>query len=348
VAQAKVVPVQSAALSFRNGGVVDKILVKVGDHVTVGQPLVRLDLRDQQAALDQAKADLQQAQANYDDLHSGATPSEVAVAAAQVRQAQAQLRATNGSVTSDDMRAAESQVQQAEAQLARLSAGPRATDLQAAEAQLNQVQAQLQTQRDQLSAAKTSAQLQLQQATDALTQAQSRYATAKQNWQYAQDTGRDPITPWLGTDPKGGKIPNKLSDAQKQQYYDATVQAEAAVHSAESAVQSAQVAYDTARQAEVSGIKAAEEQVTSAQASVDRLHAGTDADQLDAARSQVACARANLAKLQGDQRGGTVEAAQAAVEGQYSPGLAGDGHLRRVAGTPVAGKSHADRRLWPG
>jgi HlyD family secretion protein len=314
VAEAKIVPVHSAALSFPSGGVVGKVLVQADDRVQAGQPIAALDTTTRQAQLAQAQAQLAQAQASYQNLLNGASPQEMAIAEAQLAQAQAQLRTTSGGVTPDDLGAAEAQLAQAQAQLTRLSAGPKATDLRAAEAQLAQAQAQLQTDRDQLSAAKTNAELQMQQATDAFTQAQSRDATAKQNWQYVQDTGRDPITPWLGVDPKTGqKVPNKLSDAQRQQYYDAFVQAEAALHSAESAVQSAQVTYDTARQNEVTGTQAAEEQVASAQAGVDKLRAGADADQLAAARAQVAGAKANLNKLRGDQRGGTVEAAQAAV-----------------------------------
>jgi HlyD family secretion protein len=315
VAEAKVVPVQSAALSFLSGGIADKILIHAGDQVQAGQPLAALETTIQQAAQAQAQANLAQAQASYQELLDGATPQELAVADAQLRQSQAQLRTISGSVTPDDLAAATAQLQQAQALLARLTAGAKASDLRAAEAQLQQSQAQLQTQRDQLSAAKTNAQFQMQQATDALTQAQSRDATAKQNWQYVQDTGRDPITPSLGVDPKTGqKIPNKLSDAQRQQYYDAFVQAEAAVHSAESAVEVARVTYNTARQVEVSGIQAAEDQVTSAKASLDKLRAGADADQLAAARSQVSSAKANLQKLQGDQRDGTLAAAQAAVD----------------------------------
>jgi HlyD family secretion protein len=315
VAEGKVVPVQSAALSFSSGGIVDKVLIHVGDQVQAGQPLATLDATLQQAALAQAQANLAQAQASYQDLADGATPQELAVAEAQLRQSQAQLRTANGSVTPEDVVAATAQLQQSQALLARLTAGTKATDLRAAEAQLRQSQAQLQTQRDQLSAAKTNAELQMQQASDALTQAQSRYTTAKQNWQYVQDNGRDPIAPSLGIDPKtGAKIPNKLSDAQRQQYYDAFVQAEAAVRSAESAVQAAQVTYDTARQAEVSGIQAGENQVTSAQANLDKLRAGADADQIAAARAQVSSAKANLQKLQGDQHDGTLEAAQAAVD----------------------------------
>lgn len=315
VAEAKVVPVERAALSFASGGIVDKLLIHAGDQVQAGQPLVALETTLQQANLAQAQANLAQAQASYQDLVEGATPQDLAVADAQLRQSQAQLRTASGSVTSDDLAAATAQLQQSQELLARLTAGAKVADLRAAEAQLQQAQAQLQTQRDQLSAAKTNAELQMQQATDALTQAQSRDATAKQNWQYVQDTGRDPIAPTLGNDPKTGqKIPNKLSDAQRQQYYDAFVQAEAAVRSAESAVQVAKVTYDTARQAEVSGIQAAENQVTSAQANLDKLRAGPDADQIAAARAQVSNAKANLQKLQGDQHNGTLAAAQAAVD----------------------------------
>jgi len=315
MAEAKVVPVRSAALSFEGGGVVEGVLVKVGDHVHAGQPLARLDVSLQRAGITEAEADLAQAQANYQDLLNGATPEEVTAAEAELRQAQAQLRTASGSVTSNDLRSAEAQLQQARAQLTRLAAGPKTTDVRALDAQLNLARANLQTERDRLSAAKTNAQLQMQQAADALIQAQASYATAKQNWQYIQDTGRDPINPWLGTDPHSGKkIPNKLSEAQRQQYHDALIQAEAAMHSAERAVQIAQVTYENARQAEVSGIQSAEQQVSNAQANLDKLRAGADPDQLAAAHAQVASSQANLEKLQGDQRGGTLAAAQAAVD----------------------------------
>jgi HlyD family secretion protein len=47
---------------------------------------------------------------------------------------------------------------------------------------------------------------------------------ALRNWQYVQDTGNDPVIPT--TVGSGGKSkPNKLNDTQRQQYYDAFVQA---------------------------------------------------------------------------------------------------------------------------
>jgi HlyD family secretion protein len=87
VAEAKIVPVQSAALSFQAGGIVHKVLVKTGDHVQSAQTLAWLDTTPQLAAVGAAEADLAQAQPNYQDLRSGASPEEMAVAEAQLRQA---------------------------------------------------------------------------------------------------------------------------------------------------------------------------------------------------------------------------------------------------------------------
>jgi HlyD family secretion protein len=315
VAEGKVVPVQSAALSLPTGGVVAEMLVAEGDHVAVGQALLRLDRAQATAEVAKATAQLAQAQAAYEQLRASARPSELAAAEAELHAAQAQLRQAEASVTPADRAAAAAQLQQAQAHLSQLRGGPKGTDLQAATAALAQSQANLATQRDQLSAAKTNTQLAIDSAAGALTQAQSNYSTALQNWQYVQDTGRDPINPALGVDPKSGdKIPNKLSDAQRQQYYDAYLQAEAAMHNAERAVQQAQVAYEAARQAEVTGIQMAEQQVVSSQASLDKLRAGAENDELAAARAQVASSSASLDKLSGAQRDATLDAAHAAVD----------------------------------
>lgn len=321
-------PAQVVTLSFASPGRVTEVLVKVGDLVAPGAVLARLDTRDLQLRVAQAAAQLRQIQASRDKVAAGATPAERAAAEAQLAQANAQLRQTQGSVTAADLRAAEAQLAQAQAQLARLTGGPQSTDLRSAEAQLAQAQANLQTQRNQLSAGKTNAELQVQQATSALTQAQSRYATALQNWQYVQDTGNDPLTPTVPDSTRPGQSkPNTLNDAQRQRYYDAFVQAEAALHSAEQSVQQALVAADNARQAEVSGIQAAEQQVALAQASLDKLRAGAEPDQLAAARAQVASALANLNKLRGDQRGGALAAAQAGVAQAQA-------NLERIVGGP--------------
>jgi HlyD family secretion protein len=312
VAEAKVVPVQSAVLSLPGGGIVAELLVAEGQRVQAGQTLVRLDRARADAQVAQAEAQLAHAQAAFEQLGGGATPQEAAAAEAELHAAQAQQRQTAGSVTRADQAAAAAQLQQARAHLAELQAGSKATDLRSAGATLAQTQANLTTQRDQLSAAKTNAQLQMQQRVTGLTEAQAEYATAKRNWEYAQETGKDPNAV---IDPTTGKKTHlKLDDRQKQQYHDAYVQAEAAMHSAETAVTQAQVAYDTARAAEISGIQAAEQQVAQAQAALDQLRAGASADELAAARAQVASSQASLDKLRGDQRAGALDAAQASVD----------------------------------
>lgn len=313
VAEGKVVPFQHALLSLPTGGIVSAIGVAEGDRVADGQLLVSVDRARAQANVAQAEASQAEAQAAYEKLRAGATPEEIAIAEAHVHTAESQLRQTNGSVSSADRRAAAAELEQAQAHLAELQAGPKNTDLRAAQAQLAQAEASLAAQRDQLSAAKTNAQLQVEQRVNDLTRAQAAYATAMQNWQYVQDTGNDPLN--VAVDPKTGKRTRvNLNDQQRQQYYSAYVQAESTLRTAETAVQQAQIAYDTARQAEVSGIQLAEQQFASSQAGLDKVGAGADADVLAAARAHVAGSRANLDKLGGEQRTGAIGAAQAMVE----------------------------------
>jgi len=303
-------PRAQADLRFAVDGTVTQILVKPGDKVQAGQPLARLDDADLKLQLEKVQADLKQAQADEQDLMRGATPQEIAEAKARVAQAQGQYQQTAGHVTKADIAAARAKLDAAQARLAAILSGH--TDVSDAEMALQQAQTQLASKRDQLSAAKTNAQLQMQQRVNDLTEAQADYATAKRNWDYVQETGKDPNAV---LDPKTGKkVHLKLDDRQKQQYQDAYIQAQAAMHSAETAVQQAQVAFDTARQAEVSGIQAAEQQRASAQANYDKLRAGADADELAAARAQLASSRAGLNKLDGEQRSGALAAAQASVD----------------------------------
>ncbi len=314
-ATGQIAPVQVVNLSFAGAGRVAQVFVRVGDAVEQGQPLARLDTRELDLRLAQAEAQFAQAQASLDRLLAGASANEIAAAEAQLAQAAGQLRQVEGSVTTSDMRAAEEQLRQAQARLDLLLAGPRTSDVQAAEARIREAELTLERQRNQLSAAKTSAQIQLDQAVNQLTQAQSRYSTAKQNWEYVRDTGADPIIRSVADPSRPGQTkPNTLNDSQRQQYYDAFVQAEATLRNAENAVAQAQVSYDNARQAEANGVELAEGQLLVARATRDQLFVTPDPDVLAAARAQVASARAALDRMRGDQRSGQLEAAQAGYE----------------------------------
>jgi HlyD family secretion protein len=266
---------QDADLVFNTQGTVDQVKVKEGDKVKKGDVLAILDIRPFDNALHQAEA---------------------ALAAAQAQEA-----ALNDPPKSADAAAARAQLQQAQAALQSVRQGPKAQDLQTVDAAVALSETNLQSTRDKLSQAKTAAEAGIQQAVDALTQAQARYAQAKNNYERARESGKDPVAPSKGTDPTTGKdIPNKVNDAQLESYYSIFVQAEAAMHQAETNVQQAVIAAEEARKAEILGIQSAEQQVSQAHAAADKLRLPPDKAQLAAAQAGVAQAQAGLARLQPD------------------------------------------------
>jgi HlyD family secretion protein len=300
-------PREIVNLSFQAGGAVAEIAVQVGDRVQAGQLLARLDGRDAQFRVDQARAQLNQALANQQRVRGGASAAEVAAAEAQLAQARAQLRQTQGSVTAQDLTAARAQVDQARAALESLTAGPRSTERDQAQAQVDQARANLQTQRDSLAAAKVRAESQLSQAANTLRDRQAEYQRV-----YWDNRERE-----QQLDRFGQELPQEALDAE--------LAALRAVENAEGALAQAQLAAEQARQNEISGIAAAEAQVRNVEAGLSRVESGADSDQIAAARAQLAQAEANLSKLLGDQRGGALAAAEAAV-------ASAEANLERVSG----------------
>ncbi len=266
----EIMAAQDADLVFNAQGTVAEVRVEEGDAVKKGDLLALLDTRPFDQALHQAEAALASAEAQEAALTEAPRSADAAAARAQLQQAQAALQ----------------QVLQ----------GPKDQDLQSVDAAVGLSQTNLQSTRDRLSQAKTMADAQIKQAADALTQAQARYAVAKNNWDRVQDTGNDPINPEnCGTT---GCEDNKLNDSQRENYYSAFVQAEAAMHQAENAVQQSLVAAEEARKAEIIGIQAAEQQVTQAQAAAEKLRLPPDQAQVAAAQAGIAQARAAQARLQ--------------------------------------------------
>jgi HlyD family secretion protein len=307
-------PAQSIELPFQADGQVRDVLVRLGDQVRAGQPLARLDDHDLRLQVQQAEADLKTAQARLEAAqHGGATQQELAQAGAQLASSEAGLeRARTGNITAADIREAEASLRTARAQLDALK-NPSSDKVSAAQLALTEAETGLQRTRDELSAAKTNAESELNKSVAALTQSQSSYSTAKQSWTYVQDTGKDPVNPST-TNAKGEKVDNKLSDAQRQEYYDAFVKAEAALRSAEETVKQAQLSYDTARQKEVVGVQEAEARIANARQQLDAL-LHPNANALTQAEAAVTQAQARLDKL---RQGGTradVAQAQAAVDG---------------------------------
>ncbi|GIW07163.1 MAG: hypothetical protein KatS3mg060_1968 [Dehalococcoidia bacterium] len=84
-------PGGQANLSFGTNGRLAEVFVKVGDEVTAGQPLAKLDTGDLELALRQARASLASAQANAAETSAGPKASELASAASAVTSAEANL-----------------------------------------------------------------------------------------------------------------------------------------------------------------------------------------------------------------------------------------------------------------
>jgi HlyD family secretion protein len=299
------------------------VLVKEGQQVQQGASLAKIDTTDLDQQVLQAEANLKSAQAALSALKAGPRETDIRTAKAQLEAAQIQLRQQQqGNARASDLASARAQLRTAQADLAVLK-NPGPDDLSAAQLRVSQAQASLQSTRDGDSAAKTRAELDLSRAAQALTQAQSRYATASQSWQYVQDTGRDPVNP-SKTNAQGKSVPNTRNDPQRQQYNDAFVQAQAALRSAEDAVTQAQIAYDSARQKEAADVPLAEQQLADAQHQLDALQHPTP-QKLAAAEAKLAQAQAQLNQLSGGTANdvaisqSTVEQRQAALDALMAP-----------------------------
>jgi HlyD family secretion protein len=297
---------------FQQAGTITAVDVAVGEQVSAGQTLATIDVADLTLALQQAQANLTAALASYEQVKSGTTtPQDLASAQASLDSATAQLQQTiTGSATKVDIQSATAQLGAAQAQLDALK-NPTAADRSAAQRAIDQAQIALQSTRDSASQAKTNAQLAMEDAVNALTQAQSKYALAQSNWQHVQAEGTDPTNPTT-TDASGSKKKNKLNDAERAVYYDAFIQAQAALASAENNVTQAQVSYDTARQSEVTQVAQAEAAVQDAQAQLDAL-LNPSASDLAQARAAVTQAQASLTNLKTGGTAADVAQAQASV-----------------------------------
>jgi len=310
-AAGEVVARRSADLGFRLPGTVLEVLVEEGDTVRAGQELARLDTAELELQIQQAEAGLAGAQANYERLLEGASPEDVAAARAQVAQAQAQLQTTQGSVTGQDIAAAEAALQQALARQAEVRSGPKAADVTQAQAGVDQARANLDIQRTNLSAAKTNAQLQIEQAANALRDAQKAYSDIYWSNRNLEDQlARFDL-----------ELPDELVEAEEQ--------ALRQVQSLEARLEQTKLAYEQARQNEIDGLAAAEAQVRTAEASLARVLEGATADLQAGADAGVAQARATLDRLRGEQRAGQLAAARAGV-------AAAQANVARVTADPSA------------
>jgi len=181
-------------VSFKQTGVLTEVDVKVGDKVTTGQLLARIDSMTQQAALAQAQASLASAQANLQTTQSPLTSAQVAQLQHQVSNAQqsyndtvASVNATNqadaATVASDQAKVnadcpSGAQCSQEQAQLANDKTKQNA-DAISGQSRINSAAQQITSARDNLA-------VQTQVKPNALASGQAQVASAQAQVQSAQ------------------------------------------------------------------------------------------------------------------------------------------------------------------
>jgi HlyD family secretion protein len=320
----QIAALRDSALTFVTSGTVATVNVAEGQQVQAGDVLAALDTADLEQGVVQAQANLKSAQADLTELKAGPGKTELLTAQNQVKGAQIDLdNLTKGNATAGELASARAQLRAAQANLNALK-NPTEDDRQEAQQAVQEAETNLQSTRDKASLSKTQAEIQLRQSTYSLTQTQASYGTAKSNWEFVQATNQDPSNP-ESTDSAGNKTENKLTDGQRQQYYDAYIKAEASLHSAEDNVKSAQLSYDNARQQEVIDIQNAEQQLATAQRQLKALLNPTPAA-VASAEAQVLQAQNQLAQLTGSATASdlanaqmTLEERQAALEDLQAP-----------------------------
>ena len=181
-------------VSFKQAGVLTEVDVKVGDKVTTGQLLARVDSTTQQAALAQAQASLASAQANLQATQSPVTAAQVAQLQHQVNNAQQSYNDTVASVNATNQADAATvaidqakvnadcpsgaQCAQEQAQLAN-DQSKQKMDAISGQSRINSASQQITSARDNLA-------VQTQVKPNSLTSGQAQVATAQAQVQAAQ------------------------------------------------------------------------------------------------------------------------------------------------------------------
>ena len=123
-ATGNVQPAQTVSVNFKTGGTLTEVDVTVGQQVTAGQVLAKIDPTAAQTALTQAQANLTAAQDKLTQMQQVQTPVEVAQNNAALVQSQTQLNSAQVSLNDANQQAAadavsqQAAVNQANAQLA--------------------------------------------------------------------------------------------------------------------------------------------------------------------------------------------------------------------------------------
>lgn len=249
-----------------------------------------------------AQSALVSAQAKLDALKVGPTPQDLANAQSALTSAQAKLDALKAPPAPGDVAAAVANLKSAQDKLAALKAGPTTAQISAAQLKVTQAQTNLTKTQSSSSLAKQSAEIALNQAANAVRDAQDKVSEASMI-----------NVPRKGSEHLINPDGSYNVDATQTQIdtYNAAVRAE---QDAEANMHKAQLSLTDAQQAEIQNDAAAQAQLDDANKQLADLTAGPTAADLTAAEAAVSTAQNNLDKLNAPPAPADLAAAQSAVD----------------------------------
>ena len=285
---ARVVPIQSKTFSFGRDGVVSKILVAIGDSVTVGQLLAELKQ-------DEVNDDLRKAS---DDLDAANLDYTTAVK-------------LNGKLIDSKRKA----VTNAREALNLLLPGGDNDVIQAAQKKLDEKQREIRMTDEDTATATDDAIYAITTVTNSLIDTQFSYSKAYWKLDWVHRYGTDPDEPFILV--SGKYIPNVLDTEGRYNYEKEFLSATDALRSAEKAVQAAQRTAQRTKEDRQIKIDDATAAFEKARKDRDKLLAGSDNTDLRDARTTLEISEAELASAMADTLSSekkTVDAAKRAFD----------------------------------
>jgi len=279
----RVTPVDLTRLSFKRDGRVNTVGFARGDTVKQGDLLAELQQEDQLDELREAKDGLVQSQRDLENAQKEQ--------AKKVQQAQLDL-------------------DNAQEDLTRVLPGGEDDPIRAAQQALEDARREAKDTGDSGSEAKTEAEYAVLKSAEALQDAQKAREKAFWNNDWAQKYGTDPANPSSIDPVTGKKIPNKLTDEQKDAFADALTQADRSLREAERAVEQARRAAGKAHEDEIVKNGQSDQKVQEAQRQLDSMINGKGNKDLIEAQRKVKDAQLALEEAQA----GSYNTEQKAVE----------------------------------
>ena len=321
-------------LNFKSAGRLAEVLVKVGDQVTPGQALARLDTADLAVAVAQANATLASAEAKYEQTAAGASPEDIAIARLSVDNAQRSLEQAR-KTTENDVESSRLSTETAQRSLEQTQRTI-ANDLANAQAALTRAASTFSSSRagyasltGAVTSETTAYDSEIERARAQLTTTQDRLAPkvasadskAAQSAVYSAQLSLTNASGYVqsGVRPALAEYAVALTDLQRAiGSFDAAIAAGQDTSAAAAAYQAAQLAYTTAAtklsgslDAPTGQLAAAQASVASAQSSLNTTATRTDTS-FDDVRADLAALQATLT---GDQQRATLTKSRIAQAG---------------------------------